>query len=130
MRHAFAAGVALLLGASGAFADPLEGVWQTAKDDNGNFGHIEIMPCGDAFCGTLVRSFNPDGSALASENIGKRIIWDMQARGGGKYAGGKIWSPDRDKTYASRMQLSGDVVTVQGCVLVVCRDGGIWQRVR
>jgi len=111
-------------------ADPMEGIWQTAKDDNGNFGHIQISTCGDRLCGVLVRSFNPDGSPLDSENVGKRIVWDMQPQGDGKYARGKVWSPDRDKTYNSRMVMSGDTVTVRGCVLGICRDGGTWQRVQ
>ena len=63
---AFAAGFALLAGT--ALADPVEGVWQTRKDDNGNFGHVEIKPCGPAFCGVLVRAFNGDGEEIALSN--------------------------------------------------------------
>ena len=112
------------------WADPLEGMWQTAKDDNGNFGHIEISSCGDRFCGILVRSYGPDGKPIESDNIGRQIIWDMIAQGDGSYAKGKVWSPDRDKTYNSRMVLTGDTVTVKGCVLGICRDGGTWTRVQ
>lgn len=39
---------ALLFAATVAFANPVEGIWQTKKDDNGNFGHIEVKPCGPA----------------------------------------------------------------------------------
>lgn len=122
---------ALALGIAGAAMaqDAVEGIWQTAADDNGNYGHIEVVPCGNAFCGTLIRSFDSSGNAMASENVGKRIIWDMQSRGNGKYARGKIWSPDRDKTYNSKMTLSGDTIAVKGCVLGICRDGGTWTRV-
>lgn len=111
-------------------ADPLEGIWETTKDDNGNYGHIEVTACGDAFCGILIKSFDSSGKSFASDNIGKQIIWDMEPRGNGRYAGGKVWSPDRDKTYNSRITLDGDKVTVNGCVLVVCRDGGTWLRVK
>ena len=121
---AFLAGLAMP-----ALADPLEGIWETAKDDNGNYGHIEVSACGDAYCGVLVRSFDADGTEFNSENAGRQIIWDMKAQGGGKYGGGKVWSPDRDQTYASKMVLNGDTVTVKGCVLVICRDGGTWTRV-
>ncbi len=122
---------ALALGIAGAAMaqDAVEGIWQTAADDNGNYGHIEVVPCGNAFCGTLIKSFDSSGNAMASENVGKRIIWDMQSRGSGKYARGKIWSPDRDKTYNSKMTLSGDTIAVKGCVLGICRDGGTWTRV-
>jgi uncharacterized protein (DUF2147 family) len=120
-----------LFAATTAFAaDPVEGVWKTAPDDNGNFGHIDVKPCGPAFCGTLVKSFDSSGAEMASDNIGKQIIWDMMAAGDGNYEDGKVWSPDRDKTYNSYMILSGDSLTVKGCVLGICRDGGTWSRLK
>ena len=128
MRTALA--IAFTLLATAAFADPVEGTWQTAKDDNGNFGHIEVTTCGTMICGTLVRAYNSAGEQIPSDNVGKRIIWDMVAQGDGKYSKGKVYSPDRDKTYSSRMTLSGDVLAVKGCVLGICRDGGRWQRVK
>ncbi|MES2843863.1 MAG: DUF2147 domain-containing protein [Pseudomonadota bacterium] len=127
---------ALAVGASLAFAgaafaaDPVEGIWKTKPDDNGHFGHIEVAPCGPAFCGVLVRAFDAAGKDLASPNIGKQIIWDMEAQGDGSYAGGKVWSPDRDKTYNSKMTLSGDGLAIKGCVMGICRDGGTWSRVK
>jgi uncharacterized protein (DUF2147 family) len=123
--------VALVFAAGAALAaDPLEGTWKTTPDDNGNFGHIQVKPCGDAFCGVLVKSFGADGKAMKSPNTGKQIIWDMKAQGGGKYADGKVWSPDRDKTYNSKLTLTGDTLGVKGCVFVICRDGGQWSRVK
>jgi len=121
--------LALGIGGSAIAQDALEGIWQTANDDNGNYGHIQVTPCGNAFCGVLIRSFDSSGNPLDSDNVGKQIIWDMKSKGGGKYSGGKVWSPDRDKTYNSRMTLSGDAVVVKGCVLGICRDGGNWARV-
>ncbi|MFT7058303.1 MAG: hypothetical protein ACJASV_000803 [Pseudorhodobacter sp.] len=119
----FAAGVAHA-------ADPLEGVWQTKPDDNGNFGHVQVKPCGTKFCGTLIKSFDSNSKETKSENIGKRIIWDMQAQGDGNYGKGKVWSPDRDKTYNSKIKLSGSTLGVEGCVFGICRDGGQWSRVK
>ncbi|MDP4031418.1 MAG: DUF2147 domain-containing protein [Pseudorhodobacter sp.] len=119
---------ALVLVAGGAFADPVEGLWKTRPDDNGNFGHIQVAACGSKICGTLVKSFNADGSVFASPNIGKKIVWDMVPDGKGGYGGGKIWSPDRDKTYKSKMTLSGNTLAVEGCVMFICRDGGTWTR--
>lgn len=112
-----------------ASADDVFGTWQTAKDDNGNYGHIKVEACGAKICGTLIKSFQSNGSALQTNNIGKKIIWDMTSQGGGKYGGGKIWSPDRDKTYKSKMNLSGNSLNVKGCVGPICRDGGTWTRV-
>jgi uncharacterized protein (DUF2147 family) len=54
----------------------------------------------------------------------------MVAEGAGAYSGGKIWSPDRDKTYNGKMQLTGNGLAVSGCVLGICRDGGTWTRVK
>lgn len=123
-----AAALSLLAGA--AVADPVEGLWKTKPDDNGHYGHVEVKPCGSAYCGTLVRAFDGAGKEMASENIGKRIIWDMVPKGEGAYGDGKVWSPDRDKTYNSKLQLSGDGLAVKGCVLGICRDGGTWTRVK
>jgi len=105
------------------------GIWKTTPDDNGNYGYVEIAPCGEKICGVLVRAFNGSGTELPSDNIGKPIVWDMQPQGNGAYAKGKIWSPDRDKIYSSKMQMTGDSMAVSGCVLGICRDGGIWTRV-
>lgn len=124
------AAVAIGMAGPAFAADPLEGIWQTRPDDNGNFGHVQVAACGDRLCGVLIKSFDSSGAPRQSENIGKQIIWDMVARGGGAYAKGKIWSPDRDKTYNSRMQMTGDSVAVSGCVLGICRDGGTWTRVQ
>lgn len=126
----FVCAAALAVMAGSAWADPVEGVWQTRKDDNGNFGHVEIKPCGPAFCGTLVRAFDGSGKQIESPNVGKRIVWDMVAYADGLYDDGKIWSPDRDKTYNGDMTLAGDSLSVRGCVLGICRDGGTWKRVK
>ena len=98
MKTFMIAAVLTLVAGMAQAADPVEGTWQTKKDDNGNFGHVQVKPCGPAFCGTLVKSFDPNGKPLKSANVGKRIIWDMMSKGNGAYADGKVWSPDRDKT--------------------------------
>lgn len=126
----FAWAAVLAVSATVARADPVEGIWQTVKDDNGNYGHIEVKPCGPAFCGTLIQSFDSTGAVLESPNVGKLIVWDMVASGGGLYDDGQVWSPDRDKTYNADMTLTGNSLAVRGCVLGICRDGGTWSRVQ
>jgi hypothetical protein len=74
---------------SAALADPVEGVWQTKKDDNGNFGHIEIKPCGPAFCGTLITAFNGEGLEIENPNLGRQVVWDMVAYPDGLYDDGR-----------------------------------------
>ena len=119
---------ALAIGfASPALADPLEGMWRTAADDNGHSGLIEVAPCGAALCGTLVKAFDSGGAEIQTPNIGRQIISATTPRGNGLYRG-KVYSPDRDKTYNSRLQLNGDRLSVSGCVIGICRDGGTWTR--
>ncbi|MFT7594241.1 MAG: hypothetical protein ACI8R4_001559 [Paracoccaceae bacterium] len=129
MKHLILSAV-LGLGLAGmAAADPVDGTWKTVPDDNGDYGHINVGACGSKICGTLVRSFDSSGAETHSSNVGKKIVWDMVAQGDGYYSGGKIWSPDRDKTYKSKMTLSGSKLSVEGCVMMICRDGGTWSRV-
>ncbi|MBT0956216.1 DUF2147 domain-containing protein [Alphaproteobacteria bacterium KMM 3653] len=122
-----AATVALMGMAMPAAADALEGMWRTSKDDNGNSGIIKVAPCGSSLCGTLVQSFDSAGKPLKTANIGKQIISATKPTGGGNYKG-KVFSPDRGKTYNSKLVLSGNTLKVSGCVLGVCRDGGTWTR--
>lgn len=123
--------VATIALAGAALADPVEGTWRTAPDDNGNFGLVQIAPCGPKLCGTLVQAYNSAGQRITSPNVGRQIIWDMVAQGNGSYGNGRVWAPDRDKTYRSKMQLSGDRLAVSGCVLggAICRDAN-WVRHR
>ncbi len=117
--------------AAPAMADPAAGMWQTKADDNGNFGHVQIAPCGAKICGVLVKSFDAAGKPLASENIGRKIIWNMEPQGDGNYTKGRVWAPDRDKTYRAKMTLSGNDLAVSGCVLggLICRASD-WTRVK
>ena len=129
MKKTLLAAAAAVLVAGQALADPIYGLWATIPDDNGNSGQIRIEACDGGICGTLIKSFDSSGNEYASPNIGRLMIWDMKPRNGGTYGGGKVYSPDRDQTYAGKLKLNGDTLTVQGCVLVVCRDGGVWTRV-
>lgn len=114
--------------ATAASADPVSGTWKTQPGDDGAYGHVTVAPCGAAICGTISKAFNSSGQEIASDNIGKQMIWNMKPKGGGAYSGGKIWAPDRDKTYNSKMNLSGNSLEVEGCVLGICR-GQTWTRV-
>lgn len=123
------AGLALatLWGGAALAADPAVGQWRTQADDNGNFALVSMQECGATLCATITRAFGAGGTPIQSPNVGKRIVWDMAPQGGGAYAGGKIYAPDRDKTYNSKMMLAGDRLKVEGCVLGICR-GQTWAR--
>ncbi len=120
---------ALVAFAGMASADPLEGMWRTAKDDNGNSGLIEVKACGAALCGTLVKAYDSANKSMESPNIGRKLIWDTVSAGDGEYRG-MVYSPDRDAEYKSKLVLSGNKLSVSGCKLGFCREGGVWSRVK
>lgn len=125
-------GAAVLVAMAGtASADALLGDWRTAPDDNGNTGIIRIVQCGTALCGTLVQAFDASGNPMQSENVGRQLVWDTNPTGEAGQYRGMIHSPDRGRDYRSRLVLSGNGVTVSGCVMggAICREGGTWQRV-
>jgi len=130
MKTLILAAALAFAGTAALAADPVEGIWKTKPDDNGNYGYVQIKPCGPAFCGTLIKAFDGAGKELDSPNVGKKIVWDMVAYPDGLYDDGQIWSPDRNKTYNSDMTLAGNKLSVRGCVLGICRDGGTWTRVK
>lgn len=110
-----------------AQADPVQGVWKTQTDD-GAYAHVTMAPCGGAICGVISRAFNASGE-FQSPNVGKRLVWDMNADGNGKYSGGKIWQPSTDKVYRSKMVLNGTSLAVSGCVGPICKKQ-TWTRVQ
>lgn len=121
------AATALVFSAGVAMADPVMGTWQTQVDD-GNFAYVEIAPCDAKICGTITRTFNSDGE-WKSDNIGKKLVWDMVAKGNGAYGSGKIWQPSKDKVYKSKMALKGDRLKVSGCIGPICKKQ-TWARVK
>ncbi|MDA0187825.1 MAG: DUF2147 domain-containing protein [Proteobacteria bacterium] len=131
MRKLVGGAVALMMLAGAAAADPLIGDWRTAADDNGNSGIIRITQCGTSLCGTLVQSFDSAGNPIQSENTGRQLIWDTNPTGEAGQYRGMLHSPDRGRDYRSRLALSGNALTVSGCVMggAICREGGTWQRV-
>ena len=131
MRHLIRAAVLLAVVAGPLAADPAEGTWKTQEGEEGGYLHVAIAPCGAALCGTIAKAFDASGaSSTAYPHLGKRLIWDMVPEGGNAYGGGKIWAPDTNKTYASKMELAGNRLKVKGCVAggLVCR-GQDWSRV-
>ena len=133
MKYVFITAVSLSVLSTATLADPVDGLWKTEPGDEGNYLHVSIQPCGSAICGTIDSAFDAAGNqSLNYENLGKQIIWDMVPEGDGEYGDGKIWAPDRDKTYNSKMALDGqNKLTVKGCVAggLVCR-GQTWTRVQ
>lgn len=118
---------AFVLGASAAYADPIEGLWQTQPDE-GAFAHVDITPCGSAFCGVITRTFKGK-SEYQSPNVGRQIVIDMAPTGGGSYQG-KVLRPANDKIYNGKASVSGDRLSLSGCVAggLICKSQ-TWARV-
>ncbi|MEM9433800.1 MAG: DUF2147 domain-containing protein [Pseudomonadota bacterium] len=115
--------------AGAAFAaDPVEGVWQTQVDD-GAYAHVTISPCGSNFCGVISRTFK-DGGEYASPNLGKQLVRNMSANGGGSYEG-KVWRPSNNKIYIGKIDLNGDSLRLRGCIAggLLCSKQ-TWARVK
>ena len=114
--------------ATTVLADPIEGLWKTQPDD-GIFYHVQMKPCGGAFCGVFQKKFQ-NGSEVATDVIGKNAVFDMVPTGGGEYAG-KAWKPSNGKTYNGSGKLSGNSLKIGGCVLggLICSKQ-TWQRIK
>lgn len=119
--------VSALLLTGTATANEVSGVFKTESSDKG-YLLVSVEPCGDKVCGTIQDAFNLEGEPMADyEHKGKQMIWDMVPSGDGKWSKGKIWDPSKDKTYKSKMSLSGDTLNVSGCIAFICRSQS-WTR--
>ncbi len=96
------------------------GVWKTQVNDEGSYLHVEIHPCEDKVCGTILNLFRKGDKVDEDyENKGKKMIWDMQPKSETElpsWGKGRIWAPDNDKTYKSGMVLNGGTLKVTGCI--------------
>lgn len=110
---------ALLTGTAMA-ADPVFGNWKSEPGDDGAYIHVNISACGDKICGKITKVIGKENAT----SQGKSIIKGMNADGAGKYSGGTIWAPDKDKTYKSKMSLNGNKLSVSGCIAggLLCRS--------
>ncbi|WP_171209814.1 MULTISPECIES: DUF2147 domain-containing protein [unclassified Ruegeria] len=132
MRKALVTAGFAVFATSALAEDSVDGLWKTEPGETGGYLHVSISECGSAICGTIDSAFSADGNQnLEYANLGKQIIWDMVPEGDGSYDSGKIWDPESDKTYKSKMSLDGqNELTVKGCVAggLVCR-GQTWTRI-
>lgn len=105
------------------------GTWKTESSGNG-YIHVLVEYCENKLCGTIDSAFGKEGkSAPGYEHIGKRMIWNMQPKSAASWGSGRIRDPTENKTYKSKMSVSGDVLTVSGCVFLFCKSQK-WTRIR
>ncbi len=130
MKPASLALLALILSPQAAQAvDPLAGLWRTQPGRDGGFGHVQIQPCGGGLCGTVVRTFDAGGQPVAASDLGAAILSEVMPTGGGTYGKGRIINPETGRSYTARLTLRGDQLDVGGCIMMICRNAGTWQRV-
>ena len=92
-------------------ADPIVGNWQTFDDDGKTpKGVVKVTESNGVFTGKLVSTVKPEGKKY----VGMTIIQGLKADGGGKYSGGKITDPSKDKSYRMTSAINGNTMKLKG----------------
>jgi uncharacterized protein (DUF2147 family) len=131
---------ALLLLAALSFTTPAHaapadafGRWVT---QSGN-GHVDIAPCGQSACGTIVwgqggpstDTKNPNPALRSRPLIGVRILEGFRQAPNG-WVNGRLYDPESGNSYRGEILPQTDgTLKVKGCVGPICR-AQIWRRVR
>ena len=96
----------LLFCSIGAPAAAQTGRWTTAA----NTAEVEIAPCGERLCGTIVRVLSnrsmsdPSVELKDVPGVGTRVLIDFAEEGEGEWAG-QIFNRETGKTYSCTMRL-------------------------
>jgi uncharacterized protein (DUF2147 family) len=119
---------ALAAPAAATAGSPIEGRWR-----KGNL-QIEIKPCGNVLCGTIVRA-SPKQKAKAqrgsgTELIGARLIENIRPIGNDSYKA-RVFLADRNMHATGTIrQVSNDRLSVRGCAMLILCKSTTWERVR
>ena len=127
-RTIFASAVAAGCIATPSLGEPVEGIWRTEPDAQGQVALVSASSCGEKLCGSIVAVENSDGQKIAHPNVGVRLFWDMAETSGGLYQG-RAYVPAHQRDYAATMQVSGSQMKVRGCFGPVCQSQ-TWVRTR
>lgn len=103
------------------------GRWLT--DDRS--GIVELAPCGNGLCGTLVRVLdprapardinNPDPSLRTRPLVGVKILTGL-ASVGERWKGGQVYDPKAGRSYRASIAPNGSKgLDVTGCILFLCQ---------
>lgn len=109
-RMTILAAAAFLMGSTAFAAEAIEGNWKTASGET-----AVIAKCGSAFCVTL----------KTGQHAGKQI---GKMSGTGNSYSGEITDPANDKTYSGSGTVSGNSLSMKGCVLKVLCKSQTWTR--
>ncbi|WLP54578.1 DUF2147 domain-containing protein [Agrobacterium fabrum] len=111
MKRIMTIAAALMMSGNLAFAgEAIEGNWKTASGET-----AVIDPCGGAFCVTL----------KTGKHAGKQI---GKLSGKGNSYSGDITDPANDKTYSGTGTVSGNSLSMKGCVLKILCKSQTWTR--
>ena len=97
--------------ASMAFAaDPLANTtWQT-YDEGQPKAVIKITESGGVLTGKIISTATEKGKKY----VGMTVITGLKADGNGKYSGGKITDPEKNKSYRMSAEVKGSTMDVKG----------------
>lgn len=91
-------------------ADPLANTsWQT-YDEGQPKGVVKITESNGVLTGKLVSTATDKGRKY----VGTTIISGLKSDGGGKYSGGTITDPEKNKTYRMTASLNGNTLHLKG----------------
>lgn len=139
MKRLFLSILLFAFGVSPVWSGVVNGVYKTnPSEETGGYLHIEFGPCPEnkeMSCGIIKTAIRKDGTKNTEyEHLGELMVWNMKTGTDGKYKGGKIWDPSENnedgskKIYNSKMELKGNTLRVDGCILFFCK-GQDWERV-
>jgi uncharacterized protein (DUF2147 family) len=112
-----------------AQATPLDGVWRNPK----NTVHVDIRPCGDGVCGTVVWA-NPEAKAASRKASGKELVGlqvfrDLKQNDRGQWKG-KVFAPDYNATFAgTAVSIDATSLRATGCVLAFICKSQVWKKI-
>ncbi len=126
-----------LLMAGPAMAADIEGVWQSPSRG----AHIQIVQCGDAYCGKLLSASkpktNPEFLDVHNKNPALRRrhmigVTVLEGFTGGpmKWTGGHVYNPGDGNIYRGSMTLMDDShLELTGCAFWFLCKSQVWTRV-
>jgi uncharacterized protein (DUF2147 family) len=102
------AALAACLLAPAALAQSRADVTGTWIDHTGQ-GAVEIKPCGDRMCGSVVWLKNPAKKSRSGRTIcGAQILGDLQRRPNNAWVSGWIYNPEDEERFNSEIKLKND----------------------
>ncbi len=110
-----------------AAATPFEGQWLTGPGSRGARAVVEIRPCRDRLCGTIIGVRDREGS----DRIGVLLIRDVEVPRAGTVARGEILQPSTGQWFSVELDAADPAaLTVAGCLVpgLFCRTQ-VWTRI-